>query len=170
MAVPLYQLINNYIMYSDLEKLIEVFDSLPDSKWQDGRQGTGYKKYEITKHYDEWYHKRYVVNALNYLGYSKAAQDLDGGRWDAWLMKMPDGAYIHPHTDPCPFDAGSHHRFNMCVRPAERGGHFSIEGEHVPVHTGEAIIFRPDAMRHEVSMVSGRDRLMISVGCVKETR
>lgn len=183
MPVPHYQVINNFLTYTNLEELLQVFESVPEDRWVPGRQGTGYLKYEITHHTDELYFT-YVLWALQYLGYispggnkkelretdEHLSREGDGPRWDAWLMKMPDGAYIHPHTDPCPFDAGEHHRLNMCIRAAERGGRFSIEGEPVNVHTGEAILFRPDAMRHEVSMVSGADRLMISVGCVKEKR
>jgi len=167
MPVPHYQKINSFIQYDWIDKLIGTFYQVPKDRWQPGRQGTGYLKYEITSHKDEWYYSL-VMAALGHLGYTPS--ESEEPRFDAWFMRMPDGAYIHPHTDPCPFDAGEHHRLNMCIRSAERGGNFSIEGQQIPIHTGEALLFRPDAMRHEVSMVSGADRLMISVGCIKEKR
>jgi hypothetical protein len=63
-------------------------------RWQDGRQGTGYRKLLL----------------------------LGGPRFDVYLLHFPCGSYIHPHTDPVA--EGRHFRANLTLWRARRGGEF----------------------------------------------
>ncbi len=55
-------------------------------KWQQGRQGTGYRK---------------LLLATN------------RKTWDLYLLDYPKGAYITPHVDPVP--SGKHFRLNIIL-------------------------------------------------------
>ena len=62
--------------------------------WQDGRQGTGYKKLLLRQ----------------------------GSFYDVYLLKFPEGSGVPEHTDPK--YGVKHTRLNIVLRQAEEGGEF----------------------------------------------
>lgn len=83
-------------------------------------------------------------------------------RWDAYLIRYRDGAYIPPHVDQAQHDR-RHRRLNAMLVQASGGGELRIGGAPVALDVGDAVVFYPDREVHEVATVSGT-RLLFSVG------
>ncbi len=119
--------------------------------WQEGRQGTGYEKHDLTSETAlEWL----IARALGELN--------DPDEYDAWLLRYPPGSEIPSHTDPA-IDGMCHVRFNAIVSAGE-GGLLTLDGTPVSLEDGDAYIFRPDLVVHSVAKVTVGPRLLLSVG------
>jgi hypothetical protein len=116
-----------------------------------GRQGTGYEKLNLLEDAGA---ERLVRRCLEALGKPVL--------FDAWLLRYPVGSAIPAHTDP-PLDGMCHVRLNA-VALAGRGGVLYFDGAEIPLDVGDAYIFRPDVVRHQVTEVEGNERLVLSVG------
>jgi len=116
-----------------------------------GRQGTGYEKRNLL---DDVGADRLVKRCLASLS--------NPTLHDAWLLRYPVGAEIPAHTDP-PIEGMCHVRINALAL-AGRGGILYLDGAEVPLDAGDAYVFRPDLVRHQVTAVEGNERLMLSVG------
>lgn len=108
--------------------------------WQDGRQGGGYSKLTI------WQSKRF--------------------KFDVYLLKLPLGSKVQWHTDPAPYGF-EHHRINVELRSARRGGHTVFERSGKFQVAKRAYHFRPDKEQHFVSPVLDGSILMLSIGWLK---
>lgn len=106
--------------------------------WEPGRQGTGYEKLKL------WV-------KLKYFGRYK---------WDAYILRYPEGSKIPSHTDPLPEHA--HYRLNIYLLNAKAGG--------VPEHDKAIVsnrfftLFRPDLYEHSVSEITRGSRYVLSLG------
>tara|TARA_Y100000310_G_scaffold254637_2_gene261758 strand:+ start:3715 stop:4056 length:342 start_codon:yes stop_codon:yes gene_type:complete len=109
-------------------------------RWQPGRQGGGYRKLLLAQ-----------------LPWA-----------DLYLLHMPEGSEIEPHTDPV--DGKEHHRINLIIKAPRIGGWFFARGPHQTWLKGRVIRFRPDLVRHEVIRVDQGSRWVLSLGWVKEDR
>ena len=107
--------------------------------WQSGRQETGYQKLEI------WISKRF--------------------KFDIHLLRYPVGSYVPQHIDPTLFDAFEHHRINIILRPAIRGGKFILKGKS---QEGRIHRFRPDKYTHNVTEIKEGTRYVLSFGRLKK--
>lgn len=154
MLEPEYTLIHRFLTPEDITKFLQYIDMLVESDYQPGRLGSGYEKVNIKAWTDDFFEM--IKERARRTITSKPIKT-----WDAWLICMPDSSWINPHVDIC---SGEHHRLNACIQSSDRGGAFSIEGQQVVIPPGCAIVFRPDLMRHEVSMAVGKPRWMLSVG------
>jgi hypothetical protein len=119
--------------------------------FEPGRGGTGYDKASLLESLAA---ERLVKRCLKALG--------DPVLFDAWLIRYPVGSEIAAHTDP-PIEGLCHVRLNALAL-AGRGGLLYVDGAEVLLDTGDAVLFRPDLMRHLVTRVEGNERLMLSVG------
>lgn len=119
--------------------------------WEPGRQGTGYEK-------------------LNVLGdvacmrlVKRAAKELfEPELMDAWLLRYPVGSDIPAHTDAA-IDGMCHVRLNALVL-GSLGGLLYLDGAEQIFDEGDALVFRPDLVRHQVTPVERNARLVFSVG------
>ncbi len=119
--------------------------------WEQGRQGTGYEKSDLLQHTAvSWI----VQRALDEIG--------NPSKFDAWLLHYPVGSEIPPHTDP-PHEGMCHVRLNALVN-ATSGGLLYLDNTALPLNEGDAYLFRPDLIRHHVTAVEERSRLVLSVG------
>lgn len=129
--------------------------------WTGGRQGTGYEKAALPPA------SELSAAVVRLLERAQAAVDPGGRaahRQDAWLLRYPRGASVPRHVDP-PLDGGlAHVRLNLLVRAPERGGLLRCDGTEVALTAGDAVLFRPDVVVHEVSAVEVGTRLVLSVG------
>ncbi|MCC7110233.1 MAG: hypothetical protein IT382_13150 [Deltaproteobacteria bacterium] len=118
--------------------------------WQPGSKG-GYEKLALM---GDVATTRLVRRALTALG----GPDL----FDAWLMRYPVGSEVPAHTDPSP--PGLCHVRLYALALGCQGGLFYIDGEEVPLEDGDAVLFRADLMRHQLTPVERNARLVLSVG------
>lgn len=81
---------------------------------------------------------------------------------DIYLIKYPPGSFIPPHKDPC--DGHRHYRLNIILKPAITGGVFKCDS--VIFQWGRIVLFRPDVVTHEVSMITSGLRWVLSIGWV----
>jgi predicted 2-oxoglutarate/Fe(II)-dependent dioxygenase YbiX len=128
-----------------------------DRSWHRGRQDTGYLKSAIDR--DEPVLAALIERSLTALH--------PGPRHghDAWLLRYPEGSSIPPHTDP-PLAAGARHaRLNAIIAAPRGGGELVLDGVPVELAAGDAVLFHPDRVRHQVSAVVGGERWVWSVGC-----
>ena len=126
--------------------------------WSEGRQETGYYRAAVDA-------AALGLDAL--LDRSLAALGVDrAAPHDVWLLRYPHGASIPPHVDPSPKDGQGHHRLNAVVVAPRAGGVLTLDGAPCPLGAGDAVVFRPDVQRHQLSAVDG-ERLVWSVGCLK---
>ena len=108
-------------------------------RWEQGRQETGYAK------------------MLLFTGVWPL-------KFDSYILKYPDGAFIPPHTDPV--KTGRHYRLNIVLKNAPQGGEF-ICGN--PIFESKRIkFFRPDACEHSLTKVQGGSRYVLSIGWIKK--
>lgn len=121
-----------------------------------GRQGTGYEKCDVAGRAEVG---ALVARALSALGVAADAPH------DVWIIRYATGTAIPPHRDPVA-PGKEHHRLNAIVAGAD-GGDVLVEGTPVALTEGDAYVFRPDAMEHEVTLVRGGTRLVFSVGTLR---
>lgn len=119
--------------------------------WQPGSKGTGYHKLDLS---DDVATGRLVRRAREALG----APVL----FDAWLMRYPVGSELPAHTDAASGDLCHVRLYALALGSA--GGLFYIDGEEVPLEDGDAVMFRPDLQRHQLTTVERNQRLVLSVG------
>lgn len=135
-------------------------------RFQGGRQAGGYSKLALDRGSDAWL-AELVARCRARLAPLPSAE-LGREEWvgfDAWLLRYDVGAFIPPHVDPPLAHGNRHLRLNaIAVRP-QRGGELQLDGEHVSLDAGDAVVFRPDRSAHAVSIVEGSPRLVLSVGC-----
>lgn len=124
------------------------------SAWQPGRQGTGYHKLSWRDNLPAEL-EPLLTRSLTTLG-------VDVIDWDCYALRYPAGSFIPRHRDPT--DDHRHLRLNAIVKTAT-GGQLIIGGETIELGAGDAVVFRPDAVDHEVGPVAGT-RYVWSVGCV----
>lgn len=119
--------------------------------WQPGSKGTGYQKLDLM---GDVATTRLVRRALDALGGPVI--------FDAWLMRYPVGSEVPAHTDPSP--PGLCHVRLYALALASVGGLFYVDGEEVPLDDGDAVAFRADLQRHQLTPVERNERLVLSVG------
>jgi len=108
-------------------------------KWQQGRQGGGYKKFSIVM-------TKFPIP------------------WDMHLLYIPSGAEIKLHIDSV--EGYKMYRINIILKQAKEGGKFFCPG--AILNWRRIKLFRPDIMSHGVTKVSKGERLVLSVGwCIK---
>lgn len=106
-------------------------------KWEQGRQGTGYKKLKLFE----------LGNKLL-------------GGVDAYLLKYEVNDSVPVHTDVV--DGKAHYRLNFELVEADMGGELFIEN---PIFRfGRLSIFRSDLSRHAVHPVVQGKRVVLSIG------
>lgn len=119
--------------------------------FEPGRLETGYERKSVLEHL-----------ACSRL-IKRATEALHGpSLLDAWILRYPVGSSIPAHTDP-PIEGMCHVRLNALVL-AGQGGVLSFNGAPVRFDEGDAVLFRPDEVLHEVSPVARNARLVFSVG------
>lgn len=123
----------------------------PSDGWEPGRQGGGYHKRNIENLRPM---RRIVVRALAELG--------EPTLYDAWLMRYPSGSSIPPHIDP-QISGMQHVRLNAIINRGF-GGLLRVSEVDLPLDEGDAYIFRPDLVKHEVGIIETGTRLVLSVG------
>lgn len=138
-----------------LNRLAEV-----ESGWMDGRQATGYQILPISQ----------MVECQDIIRRCKRALNAEKAEhWDAYLIKYTDGTFVPPHKDPAEISNMRHTRINTLLKRPDSGGEFKLhETPHGTYSSakhqeGDAIIFYPDKLVHEVTKVEGT-RLVLSVG------
>ena len=105
------------------------------SRWQRGRQGSGYDKMLL-------FTARWPI------------------AFDSYLIRYPVGARIPPHVDPV--DGRNHYRLNLIVKRSRGGGEFVCSD---PILSTPRIkLFRPDRSEHSVTEVTGSSRYVLSLG------
>jgi hypothetical protein len=112
-------------------------------KWQDGRQGTGYK----------------VLTLIN----SKLL------KLDLHILKYPEGTYIPSHIDPAR-EGYEHYRLNIVLKKAKYGGSLIVNETLYKSPGSRIIFFRPDISRHLVTNVYEGTRYVLSIGWLKKAR
>ncbi len=128
------------------------------SGWEPGRQGTGYEKLDIKRRPDP------LLRTLIRDSLARHGIDRTNDHWDAVLLRYPPGSYIPRHRDEASIFGLTHQRLNAIVTKPNEGGVLIMAGQEVPMRAGDAILFRPDAVDHEVT-TCGDERLIFSVGC-----
>jgi hypothetical protein len=146
---PLYQVLTGFL--TPRERIVVSVLARNKEAFVEGRQGTGYLKRDLL---EEVTSERLIKRCLAALK--------DPALFDAWLLRYPVGAEIPAHTDP-PMAGMCHVRINALALSG-RGGLLYLDGQEVPLDAGDAYIFRPDLVRHQVTAVEGNERLMLSVG------
>jgi hypothetical protein len=150
-----HQLLGAFLQKDEQQALRALHDERR-GQYQAGRQETGYMKLPLR---DEPQLVPLVARSLAVL-----ETDVDSPLWDAYLLFYPAGSAIPAHTDPAAPDH-THHRLNALVIAPPSGGALALLGQVVPLFVGDAVVFRPDEVKHEVSAVVGGERLVWSVGC-----
>lgn len=85
-------------------------------------------------------------------------------RFDCHLIKYPLGGFVLPHRDPVSY--GKHHRLNIELVKATRGGKFL---GNVCFKVGRIVKFMPDETFHEVTEVQQGVRYVLSIGWISGT-
>jgi len=106
-------------------------------KWEQGRQGTGYKK-----------HKFFEIGNSFF------------GGMDLYLLKYEEGDSIPVHTDPV--KNKKHYRINLELKSARSGGELYVENPIL--RFGPLAVFRSDLSRHAVHLVEKGTRYVLSLG------
>lgn len=105
--------------------------------WEDGRQGTGYKKMLL------------LASPFFF-------------KFDTYLIYYPVGTKIPPHTDKV--EGKKHYRLNMILFPFKKDNCF--KSENVIFSFLNINFFRPDICVHEVLEVKEKSRIVFSFGFV----
>lgn len=110
-------------------------------KWKDGRQDSGYKVFFL------W----------NYI-------------FDLILIRYPVGSHSPQHYDKVIYGY-EHHRINIVLRNAKRGGKFwVINTVLLPMFLNRRVLkFRPDKIHHGVSPILEGERWVLSIGWVRKS-
>lgn len=115
-------------------------------RWEDGRQGTGYRKLRLLQ-----------------------------SRWpipfDVYLLHYPVGSGLPLHTDVV--EGAEHHRLNITLRHARDGGFpFLVTGKQgcldINHYPGGAYKFRPDLYEHGMTDVLKGSRWVLSIGWLRK--
>ena len=109
--------------------------------WIKGRQGTGYLKKKIF----EFSFKLFGM--------------------DCYILKYPPKSYIPPHTDP--IEGYKHFRLNIVLKKADVGGNVYYFKTRC---YRRIMLFRPDAIEHEVSEVARGTRYVLTIGLATRKR
>lgn len=146
---------------------IEALDSLGMAEtplWEAGRQGTGYERLALRSLVDQDpLYGHLADRALRAIG---APHE---NHWDMWIIRYPDGSSIPPHKDEATIYGLRHRRLNALVRRPHAGGDFIVGRTAFALSAGDAVLFYPDEVTHEVTKVEGV-RLVFSVGAWLETK
>lgn len=113
-------------------------------RWEYGRRKTGYR---LLKLFSSW-----------------------SLRMDCYLLHYPPGSYIDTHTDPA-IDGYEHHRINITLIPAKKGGFFYLEmpsGYKYIVKNQFYNRFRPDDRPHGVTEIKEGNRYVLSIGWLRK--
>jgi hypothetical protein len=81
-------------------------------------------------------------------------------RFDSFFLHYDDGDSCPPHRD-----RRSRRRLNVLLRAPTAGGILVIEHQPIEMGVGDAVVFEPQRLLHEVTRVHG-ERLIWSVGRV----
>jgi hypothetical protein len=111
--------------------------------WTEGRQGNGYFK------------KKLFISKLL--------------KMDCYLLRFPKGCEVRPHTDPV--EGKDHHRINVILKKAKRGGEFYIK--HLNINwlmPFRWFKFRPDLVIHGMTEVEEGEALWLSVGWTRNVK
>jgi hypothetical protein len=109
--------------------------------WERGRQGSGYWKLP--------------------LAYSKKF------RFDAYILRLPAGTDVPLHSDPSP-TGFEHHRINITLRSAKAGGVTYLKSSEGTSDTAARHYhFRPDLIRHSVSLIEQGEVWLLSIGWLR---
>jgi hypothetical protein len=162
MADSLFQVLPKFLSEAERHSLLTLIESAT-SGWEVGRQATGYDKFSLLQqHLSDQLPE--LVRAL----LSRTLEHLDRppeGFYDVYLLRYSVGDLVPPHVDPPMFDGAIHLRLNALITQAQRGGRLWLADEAISLETGDAVIFRPDALRHSVERVEAGTRYVWSVGC-----
>ena len=109
--------------------------------WQQGRQGTGYRKCLLATF--TW-----------------------PVPWDLYLLDYPKDSFVPPHQDVV--SEGRHIRCNLILKQATHGGHFLCPA--MKVSGPRLFVFRPDLYVHQVTPVEEGRRWVLSFGFVLEAK
>lgn len=85
-------------------------------------------------------------------------------KFDAYLIKFPQGSEIKPHTDKV--RPGKHFRLNIVLKHAEEGGEFICDNPIINYHRVK--LFRHDIEQHQVSKIEKVSRYILSIGWIKK--
>ncbi len=118
--------------------------------WRPGSLGSGYENLDLT---DDVATLRLVRRALAALG--------DPLVFDAKLVRFPVGSSLPAHTDEA--TGGRSHVQLHALVVGSAGGLFYLDGEEVPLDDGDAVLFRPDRLRHQLTAVERNARVILSV-------
>jgi hypothetical protein len=129
----------------------------PARAWDRGRQETGYLKSGVDA--ADPFIAALVARSLAAL--------YPGARHghDTWLLRYPVGSHIPPHVDPPLTDGARHARLNAIITAPPSGGLLQLDGTPVQLVAGDAVLFYPDQVEHQVSALDGGERWIWSVGC-----
>ena len=85
-------------------------------------------------------------------------------KFDAYLIKFPQGSEIKPHTDKV--RTGKHFRLNIVLKHAVEGGEFICE--NLIINYSRIKLFRPDVEQHQVLKIKKGTRYILSIGWIKK--
>lgn len=145
--------VRNAVTAGACREVRDVMQNLPLTG-EDGRQGTGYGKASLLEQLTHPTVRPVVERIVACLGEPTA--------FDAWWLTYPVGSHIPEHVDPAPVDGLCHLRGNLVVERG-RGGAFVADGKHIDLDVGDLVVFRPDVVRHAVSVVV-EPRALLSLG------
>ena len=121
------------------------------SGWQPGSKGTGYEKLDLM---GDVATTRLVRRALEALGGPEL--------FDASLVRYPVGCAMPAHVDAA--TPGLCHVRLQALALGSTGGLFYLGGEEVPLDDSDAVVFRPDELKHQLTVVERNTRMVLSVG------
>ena len=136
---------------SPRERVVLLALARGDEGFEPGRLHTGYQKKNVLEHLGC---ERLIKRARALLGEPLMV--------DAWLLRYPVGSEIPAHVDP-PIGGMCHVRVNALVL-GSIGGLLYLDGAEAPLDEGDALVFRPDAVRHQVTKIERNPRVVFSVG------
>ncbi len=154
-ARPL-RVIRNAVAVDAIAAIVAAVDALP-LVFTGGRQAGGYLKASL----DDLVAVNGLCGPLQQLSRLLG----DPPAVDRYWLVYPMGSSIPAHTDPSPADGLVHVRANLVVGVAE-GGAFEADGAIIELGIGDAVVFRPDLVVHQVTMVTRGTRRVLSVGTV----
>lgn len=140
---------------ADIDHYIALANWTPTSKWETGRQNTGYEKLALN------------VGAERHSTIERSLALLDyPAFFDACLIRYRHGAHVPLHKDDGLPPGVIHRRLNVLLQAPRAGGRLTFVNAGITLLIGDGVLFRPDITEHSVSTVYGSiDRLVFSVGC-----
>ena len=118
--------------------------------WQPGSMAGGYQNLDLM---GDVATLRLVRRALNTLG--------DPLVFHAKLVRFPVGSTLPAHVDEAAAGRCQVQLHALVVGSA--GGQWYLDGEEVPLDDGDAVLFRPDLLRHQLTAVERNARVILSV-------